>query len=66
MLRTSAWESADEKLGDVMSQPEEPDFQWLEDTIVALTAAVFTLVATVVTIFLELVFACFRGNKPPT
>ncbi len=40
-----------------MSQPEEPEFQWLEDVIVHLSGAAFALIAAVITIVGNLVFA---------
>lgn len=44
-----------------MSRQPEPEFQCVEDAILGLTGAVFTLGCAVVTIFVNLVFAIWSA-----
>ena len=57
MPLTSTDDKADAR-GDFMSpQPEEPEFQWLEDALVQLAQAGFAMGSAIATIFADLIFA---------
>ena len=50
---------------DIMSQPEEPELQWVEDTILQIGNAGFSLVSVCVTLCLNLAAAIWRALAKP-